>query len=66
MKIGNCQVRSELLQLREEGESLGEFFLPPDAVQDIVGANRNDGFKPPLYHYSGDHKDYSALRKGEL
>ncbi|WP_066015847.1 hypothetical protein [Endozoicomonas atrinae] len=50
--------------LREDGESLGEFFLPPDGVQDIVGANRDDGFKPPLYHYSGDYKDYSALKKG--
>lgn len=50
--------------LLEDSTGYGEVFLPPDAVQDIVASTREDGFKPPFYHFSGDPKDLSKLNTG--
>ncbi len=50
--------------LIEDSTGYGEVFLPPDAVQDLVASTREDGFKPPLYHFSGDPKDLAKLKTG--
>ncbi len=43
--------------------AVGEYFLPPEAVQDLVGSQIDSGIKPPVYHFSGASKlDFHALK----
>ena len=48
--------------------AVGEYFLPPEAVQDLVGSQIDSGIKPPVYHFSGasklDFHDLKAIASG--